>query len=68
MTIPFAEAAGLYIENLELENGRNIIGTGLGLYLSRQIILAHRGKLWAENLKSGGCQFSFTLPITKEAV
>lgn len=48
------------------ENSRNIIGTGLGLYLSRQIILAHRGKLWAENNSSGGCKFSFILPISKE--
>jgi len=44
------------------ENERQIISTGLGLYLSRQIITAHRGKIWAENLKHFGCQFSFSLP------
>ncbi len=44
---------------------RAVIGTGLGLYLSRQIITAHRGRIWAENLTPCGCQFSFSLPITK---
>jgi two-component system NarL family sensor kinase len=48
------------------ENSRNIVGTGLGLYLSRQIVLAHRGTLWAERGSSGGCKLSFTLPISKE--
>jgi two-component system, NarL family, sensor kinase len=42
---------------------RDTVGTGLGLYLSRQLIEAHRGRLWASNLAQGGCQFSFLLPI-----
>lgn len=42
---------------------RQVLSTGLGLYLSRQIILAHRGTIWAENMSSGGCKFSFRLPI-----
>jgi two-component system, NarL family, sensor kinase len=41
---------------------RHIVSTGLGLYLSRQIILAHQGHIWAENQPAGGCRFSFTLP------
>lgn len=45
------------------EGARGIVGTGLGLYLSRQLIQAHRGRLWAENIADGGCKFSFILPI-----
>ena len=41
-------------------------GTGLGLYISKNIIQAHGGKIWAENNSDGrGATFYFTLPIGK---
>jgi signal transduction histidine kinase len=39
-------------------------GTGLGLFISKSIIEAHGGKIWAENNKDGrGATFSFSLPL-----
>lgn len=37
-------------------------GLGLGLSLSRAIMLAHGGRLWAESHASGGATFHFTVP------
>lgn len=42
-------------------------GMGLGLSLSRTIIEANGGRLWAENRSSGGAMFSFTLPVADGA-
>ena len=44
-------------------------GAGIGLYLSRKIIEAHGGRIWAENNnKDGekGATFRFSLPLNKQ--
>jgi signal transduction histidine kinase len=38
-------------------------GMGIGLSIARTIILAHKGRIWAENQSGGGAAFHFTLPL-----
>jgi signal transduction histidine kinase len=40
-------------------------GLGLGLFISKNIIMHHSGKIWAENNPEGkGATFAFSLPLT----
>ncbi len=45
-------------------------GTGLGLFISKSIVEAHGGKIWAENNSSSdgkkGAVFTFSIPVSKE--
>ena len=61
--IPLEDLENVFTRFYQVKNKRQIQSTGIGLYLSRQIIDAHRGQIWVENLATAGCKFSFTLPM-----
>jgi signal transduction histidine kinase len=42
-------------------------GVGMGLTISRSIVEAHGGRLWAEHNDGPGSTFCFTLPVGKES-
>lgn len=44
------------------DRDRHISGLGLGLYITREIIERHNGKIWVESEPEKGASFKFTVP------
>jgi signal transduction histidine kinase len=53
---------------VEASDRRDIPGTGLGMYITKQFIEAMGGKLWFESETGKGTSFHFTLPIADAVV
>ena len=60
--IPEAQIPHIFDKFFRSEKTRNIEGVGLGLYLSRQIIEAHKGQVWVESIEGKGSTFYFSIP------
>ena len=59
--IPKEDIPNLFMRFSQGTSRKRSTGTGLGLYLSRQIIEAHGGKIWVESKVNKGSEFSFIL-------
>jgi hypothetical protein len=51
----------LFQDEAAPDNGR--IGLGLGLYIAKEIVTLHRGRMWAASEPGEGATFSFHLPV-----
>ncbi len=45
---------------------KNIAGSGLGLYMTKNIVEGHKGKIWFESKENKGTTFFVKLPITQK--
>ena len=67
--IPAREQVRLFGRFIRAENALNqgIGGTGLGLYLCRELIEWHGGHIWFTSKEGAGSTFFISLPLTSEA-
>jgi signal transduction histidine kinase len=61
--IPPEDVPHLFERYYRATNGRNTKGYGLGLAITREIVRAHGGDIWAASEPGKGTTFSFTLPL-----
>jgi len=58
----------LFERFFKVDRARSAGGTGLGLAIAKHLVLAHRGRIWAESEGVGkGARFTFTLPAVGAA-
>jgi len=63
--IPAGEEKQIFEKFYRVTSEGNQGGAGLGLSICRSIVEAHGGRIWADNLPSGGAAFHFALPLTE---
>jgi len=64
--IPLAKQNLIFDKYYKVDYGKEVGNTssfGLGLFISKEIIKKHGGKIWAESKKRKGSTFYFTLPL-----
>ena len=65
MGIPKAQQEKIFerFYRVNPDEGRTSPGLGIGLYIARQIIEHHGGKMWVESVEGQGSTFFFSLPL-----
>ncbi|HDL75085.1 MAG TPA: PAS domain-containing protein [bacterium] len=68
--IPITEQKKIFIKFFRAANAiiKETEGSGLGLFIVKNIIEAHNGKIWFESEEKKGTTFFFTLPIPNNSL
>ena len=65
--IPHEEREHIFNKFAIVAQRKATAGVGLGLFISRELVLLHGGAIWVEDSPLGGSRFCFTLPMAAEA-
>lgn len=62
--IPEADQARIFDRFYVVTDGRGLSGVGLGLYIARQMVELHGGRIWVESQVGAGSTFCFSVPVS----
>lgn len=62
--LPEEEMDSIFNKFIQSRINRDKGGTGLGLAISKEIIDAHKGRIWGDNNLNGGALFQFALRVS----
>jgi signal transduction histidine kinase len=63
--IPAQEIHRIFNQFYRVSNTRDREGLGLGLYISKEIMEGHSGKIWVESKDGAGSTFHIVFPVSK---
>ena len=69
--IPQAEQGRIFAKFYRAETGRRDLasgGTGLGLFIAKELLAAMHGRIWVRSVEGEGSTFSFSLPLSARPV
>ncbi len=52
-----------FVQVADSANGEGV-GSGLGLSIAREVVLAHNGRIWADSTPGKGATFTIAIPLT----
>lgn len=64
--IPTQQQARIFGRFVRADNVHGISGTGLGLYLCRELVERHNGRIWFESSENVGTTFYISLPLVDD--
>jgi len=64
--VPLSERERIFDKFYTTVENQALAGAGLGLFVCRELVQLHDGRIWMEDRSGGGSRFCFTLPCTSE--
>ena len=61
--VPVDQTEKIFERFYRAKSASRVAGLGIGLYVSKQIVERHKGRMWVEDNEEGGSIFSFALPL-----